>query len=154
MRLESELLEAREDARTARAERDAAHAELANWSREQAAQRSRERAAQERAALPPPGQTAELAALRERLASAEAEREKAVDEAGAARDQTSRARKRAENLDKVYVILRGEHALQRDELRSQREELERLRALKVAVIDPLPDDAGERPYNGHLKETP
>ena len=37
------------------------------------------------------------------------------------------------------MVLRGEHELAKDRLRNQEEELERLRALKVALVDPLPE---------------
>ncbi len=74
-----------------------------------------------------------------RLGRSEADLSKAQEELEAVRHEFLRWRKRAENLDKVYMVLRGEHELAKDRLRAQEEELERLRALKVALVDPLPE---------------
>lgn len=73
------------------------------------------------------------------LGRTEADLSKAQEELGAVGRELQRWRKRAENLDKVYMVLRGEHELAKDRLRNQEEELERLRALKVALVDPLPE---------------
>ncbi len=77
-------------------------------------------------------------------ASARAETSAREDAASAKNDET-RHRKRADNLDKVYVILRSEHELLKDEHRKTVAELERLSALKVALADPepAPENAGQ-----------
>ena len=74
-----------------------------------------------------------------RLGRSEVGLSKAREDLGAERHELMRWRKRAENLDKVYMVLRGEHELAKDQLRAQQQELERLRALKVALVDPEPE---------------
>ncbi len=90
---------------------------------------------------PGPGEEADARAREAtaKLGRAEAGLSKAEDEIEVARHELGRWRKRAENLDKVYMVLRGEHELAKDQLRTQTEELERLRALKVALVDPVPE---------------
>ncbi len=62
-------------------------------------------------------------------------------------------RQKLSTHEKLYVAIHGELAAKKDRLRGQTEELERLRALKVAVIDPLPESSlpeAETPVESHL----
>lgn len=70
----------------------------------------------------------ELAASREQLA-------KQSDELGIARHTEARMRKRTNNQEQLYASLRAELEVKKDRLRTQEEQLQRLQALKVAVID-------------------
>ena len=71
---------------------------------------------------------AELAASRERLT-------KQKDELGIARQTEARMRKRMNNQDQLYASLRAELDVKKDRLRTQEEQLQRLQALKVAMLD-------------------
>ena len=51
------------------------------------------------------------------------------------RQSESRMRKRINNQEQLYASLRAELDVKRDRLRTQEEQLQRLQALKVAVID-------------------
>ena len=87
------------------------------------------------AAAPPIGDPAEITELNERVASAErlaAEREAAFEKAS---DQVARLQARLETQDTLYTSIRSELGAKKDQIRQQREELERLRAYKVALFD-------------------
>jgi DNA repair exonuclease SbcCD ATPase subunit len=71
---------------------------------------------------------AELAASREELT-------KRTEELGIARGTEARMRKRMSNQEQLYASLRAELDVKKDRLRTQEEQLQRLQALKVAVID-------------------
>ncbi len=71
---------------------------------------------------------AELATSREELA-------KRTEELGIARGTEARMRKRMSNQEQLYASLRAELDVKKDRLRTQEEQLQRLQALKVAVID-------------------
>lgn len=71
---------------------------------------------------------ADLAASRERLT-------KQQGEMAIAREAEARLRKRMKNQDQLYASLRAELDVKKDRLRTQEEQLQRLQALKVAVID-------------------
>ncbi len=71
---------------------------------------------------------AELAEAGERLVKLE-------NELQLAHQTQARARKRMANQDQLYAALRGELEAKKDRLRTQEEQLQRLQALKVAVLD-------------------
>jgi chromosome segregation ATPase len=121
-----------EDLARARTERDGALAELAKVH----AQLER---AREDARKPREEADEAMRELETKLGQAQADLERTVADLDAARHELGRWRKRAENLDKVYMVLRGEFELAKDRLRAQDAELERLRALKVALVDPVPE---------------
>ncbi len=122
VRLETALVQTRRDIEAAmehvaRAEGRAAAAERAE------------------AAAPPIGDPAEISELNERVASAErlaAEREAAFEKAS---DQVARLLPRLETKDTLYSSIRSDLGAKKDKIRQQREELERLRAYKVALFD-------------------
>lgn len=68
-------------------------------------------------------------------------------------EKSERAREKlkgkSKSQDYLYASMRGELEAKKDRLRQQQEELERLRAFKVAVVDPLPaaeaPDAAQEP---------
>jgi chromosome segregation ATPase len=70
----------------------------------------------------------ELAAVREQCA-------KQGEELGLARQTEARMRKRMDNQEQLYASLRAELEVKKDRLRAQEEQLQRLQALKVAVVD-------------------
>jgi chromosome segregation ATPase len=131
--LEVELLAERSDARAARDEIVRLHGELersaADLAREQA------RAAQ----LVPATSNDELDGLRRRTAEGETKLARFAGELETARHEIAKYKGRWETLDKVYIILRGELELKKDECRSQRVELERLRTLEVILTAPEPE---------------
>jgi chromosome segregation ATPase len=131
--LEADLLAERSDARAARDEIVRLHGELersgADLAREQA------RAAQ----LVPPTSHDELDGLRLRTAEVEAKLARFAGELETARHDIAKYKGRWETLEKAYVILRGELELKKDEARSQRVELERLRTLEVILTTPDPE---------------
>ena len=130
--LERALSVQRDDVARARADLEEAHSELAKVH----ALREREL---EVARAPRTEVDERLRDLEARLGRAEAALRTSVEEHTADRHELGRWRKRAENLDKVYMVLCGEHELAKDRLRTQEAELERLRALKVALVDPVPE---------------
>ena len=58
-----------------------------------------------------------------------------TEELGIARGTEARMRKRMSNQEQLYASLRAELDVKKDRLRTQEEQLQRLQALKVAVID-------------------
>jgi chromosome segregation ATPase len=70
----------------------------------------------------------ELAAMREQYA-------KQVELLGLARQTEVRIRKRMDNQEQLYASLRAELDVKKDRLRAQEEQIQRLQALKAAVID-------------------
>jgi hypothetical protein len=69
----------------------------------------------------------------------------AQEKATAAERSLEKLRTKVRTQDQLYLVMRGELEAKKDRLRTQQEELERLQAFKVAVIDPLPPsqvDAG------------
>ena len=72
--------------------------------------------------------TSDLAASREQVA-------KLNDELGIVRQTEARMRKRMDNQEQLYASLRAELDVKKDRLRTQEEQLQRLQALKVAVMD-------------------
>jgi chromosome segregation ATPase len=95
---------------------------------------------------------AEIAEAKQALSSLTARAEKAEAAAAAAttaeekatrmlEKEVSRLRHKMATQETLYASIRSELEIKKDRLRAQTEELERLRAYKVAVIDPLPDAA-------------
>ena len=94
----------------------------------------------------------EMAEAKQALSSLTARAEKAESAAAAAtiakeeatlmlEKEVSRLRRKTATQETLYASIRGELEIKKDRLRAQTEELERLRAYKVAVIDPVPDAA-------------
>ena len=46
-------------------------------------------------------------------------------------------------MDRAYLVLRSEKAALEDELRTKNQRIERLEALKVALVDPQPETQRE-----------
>ena len=128
--LEAELASEKADARAARDEIVRLHAEVERGGADLARERARA------AELVPPTNNDELEGLRRRAADLEARLAKLATELATAHHDTLKYKGRWETLDKAYVILRGELELKKDETRSQRVELERLRTLEVILTSP------------------
>jgi DNA repair exonuclease SbcCD ATPase subunit len=88
-------------------------------------------------AAPP---SAELTALRERAEKADSRAGVLEKERVKLREEVERYKRKARAIDDAYRAQRGELEVKKDRLRTQREELERLRALKVTLVDPPPGD--------------
>jgi chromosome segregation ATPase len=69
------------------------------------------------------------------LTSSREELTKRNDELGIARQTEARMRKRMSNQEQLYASIRAELDVKKDRLRTQEEQLQRLQALKVAVMD-------------------
>jgi chromosome segregation ATPase len=78
---------------------------------------------------------AETAKLREEGSKLREEGSKLREEVEGARQTEARFRKRMTNQEQLYASLLAELAVKKDRLRTQEEQLQRLQALKVAVID-------------------
>jgi predicted nucleic acid-binding Zn-ribbon protein len=140
--------ELEQELETARQARDAAREEATGLS----AELSRLRAQLAERATPPPAaveaQPAEtpllvndaITALQRRVDEAEQARGAAQAELVEARKQTERLKGKARTQEVLYASIRSELEAKKDRLRTQQEELERLQALKVAVIDPIPEE--------------
>jgi chromosome segregation ATPase len=98
-----------------------------------------ELARQEAAAAKEKGE--EIAALEARVEQAEAAATRSATEAEEHRKRMERLKGKIATQEKLYVSIRSELEAKKDRLRTQTEELERLRAFKVAVVDPLPEVA-------------
>jgi chromosome segregation ATPase len=77
----------------------------------------------------------EVEALRRRAETAEALASQLEARALKAAADAERFQRRWESVDRAYMVLRGEKAALEDELRTKTERIERLEALKVALID-------------------
>lgn len=93
---------------------------------------------------------AELAKAKQELSNLTARAEKAEAAAAAAttakeeatgklEKELSRLRRKVATQETLYASIRSELEVKKDRLRAQTEELERLRAYKVAVVDPVSD---------------
>jgi hypothetical protein len=80
-------------------------------------------------------------ALARRAAAAEAGVLALEEQLVAARVDAERQRRKAAAHDRLYVVLRGELDAKKERLRTQQEELERLRALRLVLADDLVDSA-------------
>ncbi|HXZ85051.1 MAG TPA: hypothetical protein VEI82_06145 [Myxococcota bacterium] len=144
--VEAELAAEKADSRAARDEIVRLHAELERVSAEAArAAAERERAGARVAELEPLADRGARDALAERAQAAEAKIPKLEAELEAARRDAAKYKGRWETLDKAYLVLRGELELKKDETRTQRVELERLRALEVVLVETPPPRPDEPP---------
>jgi len=95
---------------------------------------------------------AEIAEMKQALASLTARAAKAETTAAAAtaakeeatrglEKEVARLRRKTSTQETLYASIRSELDIKKHRLRAQTEELERLRAYKVAVVDPVPDAA-------------
>ena len=123
----------------ARQERDAAHAKATALAEELAKARAAiDAAARERPQL----DAAAIEELQQRSATIGAEQEQLRGERkqlrtelAAAHANEKRLRDKLDTQQQLYVAIRGELEAKKDRLRTQNEEVERLRALRVAVQD-------------------
>lgn len=76
-----------------------------------------------------------LQAAQAELATGQEELAKRNDELGIARQTEARMRKRMSNQEQLYASIRAELDVKKDRLRTQDEQLLRLQALKIAVIE-------------------
>ncbi|MBJ22236.1 MAG: hypothetical protein CL933_22735 [Deltaproteobacteria bacterium] len=86
-----------------------------------------------RAAVPVPD--AGVEGLRAELAEKGERAEKLADELRVAKETEARMRKRVSTQEQLYASVRAELDIKKDRLRTQEEQIQRLRALKVAVAD-------------------
>jgi chromosome segregation ATPase len=97
---------------------------------------------------------AEIAELKRALSglTVRAEKAEAAAEAATAAKQeatrglekeVARLRRKVSTQETLYASIRSELEIKKHRLRAQTEEIERLRAYKVAVVDPVPDVARE-----------
>ncbi|HEB89283.1 MAG TPA: hypothetical protein ENI85_06905 [Deltaproteobacteria bacterium] len=84
-------------------------------------------------AAPDPGASAE--GLRAERAEHEEALGKLREELALARQTEARMRKRMSNQEQLYASLRAELEVKKDRLKTQEERLQRLQALKVAIVD-------------------
>jgi chromosome segregation ATPase len=137
--LETELEAERADSRAARDEIVRLHGEAERAAAELARVTGElERARSSLAEVTPLADRSELDALHRRAEAAEEQRGKLSAELDGARRDAAKYKGRWETLDKTYLVLRGELELKKDELRTQRAEIERLRALEVVLVEPAP----------------
>jgi len=124
-------------------ERDRANAERETLAAQVARLEARLEAsarALEEASVPPPAPVAGEAEIaveqaRVELSTNREQLEKQKEELGIARQTEARMRKRMGNQEQLYASLRAELDVKKDRLRTQEEQLQRLQALKVAVMD-------------------
>jgi chromosome segregation ATPase len=86
---------------------------------------------------------AEFDALGERVSRAEAEAAEHRSALAAASARVERLKSRAETQDQLYASIRSELAIKKEQIRQQREEIERLQATKVAWAGPVEADPDE-----------
>lgn len=77
----------------------------------------------------------ELEHVRSELAAVREQSAKVGEELAIARQTEARMRKRMDIQEQLYASLRAELEVKKDRLRAQEEQLQRLQALKVAVLD-------------------
>jgi chromosome segregation ATPase len=118
------------DLEIARQARDAAREEVQKLSDEVARLRSQVRSD---AARKPILDNAAIEALQGRATRLEAELGELAGELGQARKEAARLREKNKTQEQLYVSIRGELQAKKDRLRTQTEELERIRALKVVL---------------------
>jgi len=128
--LESDLRQRQADSETLRQELARASASPASPERIKEREAEIARAKQEISSLGARVEKAEAAAAAATAAKEEATRK--------LEKEVSRLRRKTETQDKLYASIRSELEIKKDRLRAQTEELERLRAYKVAVVDPAP----------------
>jgi chromosome segregation ATPase len=116
-----------------RQERDAARLRADALTEELA--KANERISAAAAADKPLLDNAAITALQKRLHDAQQASSKLGTELAEARAKSERAQKKHETDQLLYASMRGELAAKKDRLRTQTEELERLRAMKVAIAN-------------------
>lgn len=84
-------------------------------------------------AQPPPADPEELRALRERSESAEQKLAERDDSLAKATRDVERLREKARTQEILYTSIRSELSVKKDQIRQQREEIERLQATKVML---------------------
>jgi len=128
--LETAIESARRERNAAREERDAAQAKAAALTQDLAKVRATiDSAAATRAQL---GDAA-IQALEQRIESAGFEQSRLRKDLAGAHANEKRLREKLDTQQQLYVAIRGELEAKKDRLRTQNEEIERLRALRVAV---------------------
>jgi chromosome segregation ATPase len=131
-RLEREL--ERVDTQSAVASKHAARAEVAL----ERGQREAEASEASRIEVTARAEASAIDELTRRVEAAEAalgERDAALAAAG---QETKRLKGKVRTQDTLYLSLRGELAVKKDQVKQQREELERLRAFRVALAPEMP----------------
>jgi chromosome segregation ATPase len=120
----------------AKAERDALAEQVAGLeARLEVSSRELAAAKAPPAAAAPPEAPDAGEALQAELESSRAQTAELDEALRASRQTEARLRKRMENQEQLYASLRAELDVKKDRLRTQEEQLQRLQALKVAVID-------------------
>jgi chromosome segregation ATPase len=121
------------DLEQTRQARDAAREEAQGLASELARLRSAEKRVP--VTVPAPADEAALAALSRRAEAAESELASLREQLAEHVRTVERLRGRARTQETLYASIRAELAAKKDRLRAQQEEIERLQALKVALID-------------------
>ncbi len=85
------------------------------------------------AAQPAPADPEELRVLRERADSAEQKLSERDDSLATATREVARLKEKARTQETLYTSIRSELSVKKDQIRQQREEVERLRAIEVAL---------------------
>ena len=85
------------------------------------------------AAQPAPADPEELRVLRERADSAEQKLSERDESLATATREVARLKEKARTQETLYTSIRSELSVKKDQIRQQREEVERLRATKVAL---------------------
>lgn len=133
--IEQELARAQAALRSAELERDreSRTASALALERAELAKRLEDASAPARA-IAEAGQV-ELERMRAELSTVREENAKQGEALALARQTEARLRKRMDNQEQLYASLRAELDVKKDRIRTQEEQLERLQALKVAVLD-------------------
>jgi chromosome segregation ATPase len=121
------------DLEQARQARDAARDEALALSGELSRLRGEQVENETPAAPAPLLDNAAIQALQAKVEALEGERDRMGAELAKATDAAERLRHKAKTQDTLYVSMRSELDAKKDRLRSQQEELERLRAMQVVV---------------------
>jgi len=138
-KLEEDLEAERADSRGARDEIVRLHAEIERVSAELArVSADLARAGSKVAELAPLAERPGIEVFERRAEADEAKLAKLSGDLESALRDAAKYKGRWETLDKAYIVLRGELEMKKDEMRTQRAELERLRALAVVLVEPEP----------------
>jgi len=130
--LETAIESARRERNAAREERDAAQAKASALAQDLAKARATSDSA---AATRAQQDDAAMQALEQRVESAGAEQGRLRKDLAGAKANEKRLREKLDTQQQLYVAIRGELEAKKDRLRTQNEEVERLRALRVAVAE-------------------
>lgn len=141
--LDDELEQTRQARDSAREEAAGLSSELSRLRTELAKAQSAAQAHAEREAERPMLDIAAIETLRKRCEQAEAALADARPEIDALHKASARMKGRLDTQEKLYVSIRSELEAKKDRLRTQHEEIERLQALKVAFVDPLPEESAK-----------